>query len=480
MIPLHRPAVIESLVLIGGLLFIWATALTNIGVFAIDDYWSGVVTYLPASQHSTKGIIEAAGIRNPFSNLFLFAVARLGGMVGFTQPLAQYRFLLFILGTFSFSVFQTSIRLLFPPKEPGNDKPRLIAQLLFAFYFFMPFVFSRSMIESICSPWLLASGVAAQFYFDRRRFVYLAAAVFFITIASMFRVQAGLCALALLVLPIFCKKPKDLVPLSFLFFVFFVASGIPDWFLRGKLHESLMSYVGYNLKHADSYGIPPFWSFLSTLFLLTLPPALVIKLDWKKVKVRYQKYLPLVLFFVVFVLGHTVTRHKEERFLIPILPFFLILLALWIDLMKKSNAGTWRWWYLGTVNAALLLLTSFQTSQSNVLDFAKFLVNAPGINRVLSADFSLRYLFPAAFIGHPVILDVINEEQAVTASRNLTCGEVLTASSVALNSLLEKDSSLDVSGRFEPGFLEGVAVRLNPRQNYRRGAFTAYRKKKCG
>ncbi len=208
---------------------------------------------------------------------------------------------------------------------------------------------------------------------------------------------------------------------------------------------------------------------------LSLPPAFFLRyrtLDWKA---RYEPLLPVVLFFVPFLVMHTLVRHKEERFMIPLLPLFLMLLTpLLAFLIAHRDRYRWRLAFLGVVNGVLLALAVTSAPQRATLELARYVDANPAITTISRVgDF---ILVPTVFVSHPVTARESKELDDVALDCN---GVVAVLALTKMGKALAADPRLTRVAEFDPGPLERLLVAINPRHNARRGPVMVLRPKAC-
>ncbi len=107
----------------------------------------------------------------------------------------------------------------------------------------------------------------------------------------------------------------------------FLMLGLVDFFFFGQPFHTVKNYIEFNLVQAGSgqYGSSGFFYYLLGLWRSFRWPFLAFCL----LSALYPKNLyPLALTFVVYMLGHSIVGHKELRFLLPLLPFVGMGIAL--------------------------------------------------------------------------------------------------------------------------------------------------------
>ena len=452
-----------------GLGLVLSVGFFNQGIIALDDYSEGFARFIPAQNILFKNNLETAGIRLPFQSVFLLALSKLGLFLGITHPLNQVRFVLMVLGVLVYSI-QTSCAVMFFT-EP---RKRFLALLFCSFYFLLPLVYTRPLIENMSGAFVTLSAFCA-FYFDKTKQTrWISASVLSIACASLFRFQTGVCFVAIGFLVFLSQNKKTWAVFFGASVLSFLFTGLLDLFLTGGFHRSLLSYVTYNLQHSSSYGTTPFYTFALVFLGLSIPPSFLgryPRFSWKK---SYEPLLTVFLFWFVFLVAHSIIPHKEERFIIPILPLFLILLVPLAHYWFFERKSRWRIAYFCSVNFLLLPLTSFSTPQRNVIELVKYVDKNPKIKEVINYSDAV-VLFPIAF----ALRDFkVTPQKALlaTAAVLYNCG---TAVAVTEPDYHLSFRDYPVLATFSPGPLEGLLVKLNPRQNARRGTLYLLEGKLC-
>lgn len=445
-----------------GLLLTLSVAYFNQGILALDDYSEGIARFIPAQNHSFQQIIETTGIRLPFQALLLLALSKLAFFLGIVNPTHQLQFVLLVIGASVFSIQFFCAKRFF-------REPRLIylATFLASFYFVLPLVYSRPLIENLAGAFLTLSAYFASLYWEREQPRWIAFAVLSIAVSALFRFQTGICVVGILLLLALRKDKRGLLVFALSGVIAFLLTGLLDWSLTGGFHRSLSAYLHYNVSYSSGYGTTPFYTFFLLFIGLSLPPAflgLYKGLNWKK---TYQPLLPLVFYFLIFLVAHSIVPHKEERFMIPVLVVFLMLLTPLAGFWLIHPKGKWRVLFFCSLNFLLLPLASFSTPQQNVIGFVQYLNDHPRIQRVHNLKDSL-VLVPSAFTLNPFQVEKL-EDPALLSDDFGRCSEVLAVRQDILASHPELQSKYETIRAFSPGPLESLLVRLNPHRNLRRG-----------
>jgi Alg9-like mannosyltransferase family len=456
-----------------GLLFYLATALSNIGIVAIDDYACMISKIIPAQSHTVHQVIAERDIRSPFAPLVLLGLTKTALNLGIDSPANQLRFVLVLLGIFSFVTFSFTGSSFFE----GEKGKREWLLFLCGFYFLCPLFLTRPLIESLSAPFLLLSCGSASAYWKNERRKDLVLALIYVAIAAMFRFQSGICYLALLMMVLSKKKVGDILFLLLISGLVFLASGGLDYWITGGFHGSLLTYVNYNLHYSSSFGVTPFYTFILLFLGLSLPPTLLASnrnFDWR---LEYRSLIPVIFYFAVFLIIHSAVPHKEERFIIPILPLFLILLVPWIHSLAVLNPKGWRIRGFVVINLILLPVASFSIPQNNSIGLVQFLSAQSGIKNLISVEDTL-VLYPKEYTNQAPGLIRITLKEASQLTE-LDCKSVMAVRFDYADQLKNLTKYHVQLKKFQPGPLEQLGVVLNPSKNKRRGAILLYANPNC-
>lgn len=457
-----------------GLILTLLTAWINIGIIAVDDYAEGISLMIPAQHQKSLLEIANASLHPPVPKVILAVLGRVAHGLGLDEPANQLRFALVFLGLFSFGMnFGFALRHFKAPGSGMFSKHTIVSSLI-ALYFVCPLFMTRTLIESLSMPYLTASSFFACDYYRRGKGTSLAWAAVLLTLASLMRFQSGVCALALGFLVLVRWKAKDALILLFMGLSCFLVSGWVDWLLRGGFHSSLRGYVDYNLTHAsENHGKMPFHTFFVLFVALSIPPTFFLRyrgFNWRK---EYGSLLPCLLYFLLFLLSHSLIPHKEDRFMIPVLPLFLILLTPLLHYLV-AEGKKWRLVYFGAVNVVLLFFTCIHTPQNNIIGLALYVQRHPRIAMVKSVGDTL-VIFPHAFITRGVLVETVGS--SYLEKEHVSCGAVV----VAREDLIAQvwSARFKKTAVFRPGLLEYLLVKANPKHNARRGAIELFVSSEC-
>ena len=452
----------------GGIALAVLTGLSNLGIIAIDDYLHGFANMIPA-QAPLNAADVFGGIHPILPKLLLRALAQVPYSLGVADPFWQLRIALGVLGAIVFLIQFYAARVLFGLSREGD-----FAAFMLAFYFALPLFSTRPMIETVCMPLLTLSGAYAARYGRGDSRAYLLLALLFVVLASLMRFQAGVCFFVLPCLVFWQKRREDWGVFLLCVLGAFVLSGLPDVLYRGQFHGQLREYIRYNMAFSgEHFGRMPFYVFFVLAFALTLPPAFLSRyqgMDWKK---TYRGMGAVLGYVLVFLVAHSLSPHKEDRFIVPVLPlllFSLVPMAVWL----WDHGSVWRRWYFLGLNGFLLLLTCTNVPQKNLIGLAAWLSSHPEVRQVDYVNQSLIF-HPQAFL---VDKRDWNSRGGWKEYENTDCSRpVVVRSDISIDETWH--SRFREITRFEPGWIERALVRANPK-NARRGPLVLYIPRSCG
>ncbi len=450
----------------------FATALYNIGFIAVDDYHHGISYFIPAQKNTPTSVIAGADFRSPVPNLILLGMSTLGLNLGLESPSAQLRFVNFLL-TF-FALFGIWILSRIFPKESPEQKLSLLTMGL---YFGSPLFLSRPLVEALSAPWLALSLYFLQRYYrDRPQAASITACVLALSVASLFRFQAGICFLAIPIIIFLNGRFKDYIELLLASVAAFIITGLPDYFLKGHFHASLRDYINFNLQHSSMFGTTPFYSYFLLFLGLSIPPTFFAKFTKQEIKDFLCPLVPALLYFLLFLISHSMVPHKEERFMVPIAPIFLLLLVPFLK--KFHEERSWRRSYFWTLNALLLPLVCLSTVQNNTVSLALYLNQKTEVKKVIAWEDTLS-VFPRAYILRDDFKVESLKANEIIERKEWTCATLLAVRYDKINEVFLAPERFEKIKDFRPGLPEAAVVLLNPGKNARRGPIALYKPKGC-
>lgn len=231
---------------------------------------------------------------------------------------------------------------------------------------FMPNFSVQFLAEIVCIPPLLAG-----FYFlvkDQKRTLHtwLIAGLFF-GLAFTIRIHTMFFISGLGLLLLIRKKWMSAIIITIGFIISsFLVTGIIDIIFWDYPFQSVLNYFAFHEENATSVVNGPVYRYLLTILGFAVPPISVL-LFWGYYKGR-KYYLELFMASLFFLLFHSFFPHKQERFILPFFPFFIIMGIVgwemviknveWVkNRMKLFNSFWTFFWIMNIVGAFVLALT---------------------------------------------------------------------------------------------------------------------------
>lgn len=234
--------------------------------------------------------------------------------------------------------------------------------LLLALLWVFPSMSVRNLIEMACAPFLVIAGYHAVRYDDTKRPSFALWAGVFCGLAFVFRYQTAVVPLCMgLVLLV----RRDILAAACLAAGFAVSSflvqGMTDIVAYGRPYASFMAYFLYNKTAGGHYVTQPWYTYIFTLTGVLIPPISLLLMfgflrTWKRMALLFWP----TLLFLVF---HSLYPNKQERFLLPVMPFIVILgmIGWWEFADKSAFCAAHRkllrgcWIFFWCANSVLLL-----------------------------------------------------------------------------------------------------------------------------
>ncbi len=249
----------------------------------------------------------------------------------------------------------------------SNRKNAVTVGWLLALLWVMPFLSIRNLVEMASIPfltwgfWLLLK--------EEKNSNYLYAGLL-IGVAISFRYQIAIFAIAIAAYYFFKWKWKP-----FFWFclgvvaMFSATQGIVDTIVWGYPFAEFIGYATYNMNEGTQY-LPNsnyFMYFLVLMGLLLFPFGLLMMTGFFRTwKTQSILFIPTL----AFILFHTFYPNRQERFVLSVLPFFIILGVIGFEKLREKsfwnktwNVSTKIFWFLNIILFSLLSFTYTKMSR---------------------------------------------------------------------------------------------------------------------
>lgn len=441
--------------------------LLNDGFMATDEYWTGITRYIPAQKSSLANLVGPDDVKSPLQILPMHALAQTAYQLGVETPYLQYRFVILILGLLNIALLFFALKKLCEALKLNNQEQNFL-WLMLTFYFAAPFGLTRPMFESIAAPWPTLAGVYGLLYDKSEKKSDLLKAVFFVSVAFVLRQQLGFCALALIALALLKKKWNHVLWAGGVGLLFFVLAGIPDYFLRGQFHFSLLNLTIYNYHHGAEYGDRPITFYPVLIFIICFIPFLIKKYPKNFFKQNFIELKTFWMMLFLFVFLHSLFPQKWERFIISLIPILIFLIRPFLYYIHQHfSEHKFRLTGLYSINGILFVVATFFPAQKNLIEMSLYLDKHPEIKKIYRTNDIPGWITEAFILNKNFEYAESNlkEVQAVDWS---DCSKALVLGQFQLPEFQEVTSKLHLVAKFKVNLIEQVSYRLNPKNNQRR------------
>lgn len=363
---------------VAGLVARLVAAWCALGFFARDDYFHVLEPALRwlADPHFDwdRSDVPGAGIRSHLFPRVVWLILKTTSGFGITDPETSLSVVYSVVGLFSLAIVPGTYVL---ARRLLSERGTLLATWLASLHFAMPYVGTRLLIEALAMVPIVWSFYFLTFPSVRALFT----AGVFLGLGCWFRYQVIAVAPGIVVAMVIGhgkngaigKTIKLVVAVAMGGIVAIVAQGLFDLWTTGQFLGPLFKNVAVNANPPAELSRSSPITYLGLWLLLTAPPATVLVLPgmWNAGK----RLILLSAPFASFVLVHSFVPHKEDRFMLPVLPLFLVLLAAVPEELATSSSK-WltklaRWqkpmtYWFGLSHALFLLLAITGRSQLNI------------------------------------------------------------------------------------------------------------------
>lgn len=360
-----------------------------------------------------------------------------------------------------------------------DQKIAFRTSLLLPFLWFMPFLSVRNLIEMVCIPPL-----AIGFYFllrqkNERTDLFLAG--FFFALAFAFRYQTLIISGTIFVVFLFQKRFKSAFIYAFSLMLFaLLIQGSVDTFAWGYPFASFAEYVRYNLTHSGDYTSGPFYRYLLLLLgVFTFPLSIFILFLFFR---NFSRHIYITLPVVIFFIFHSIFPNKQERFILPIVPFiFAFGLANFFEYLKENNVLNTKKWVLNVIwilfwaiNLPLLFIFSINYGKKTRCEALYLLSKKNDVRGLYQITGKLGTFKPPEFYlnkyGTPVVeipeIKLLQEYTKDSLAPNYAIiygDEEVDSLTTAAERILNRKFILIAT--VEPSLADWILYKLNPKYN---------------
>ncbi len=161
------------------------------------------------------------------------------------------------------------------------------------------------------------------------------------------------------------------------FVAFFITQMDDVLWWGGQPFQHLLGYFGYNTANASGYPGSPFAYFSFIGYFILPPVSLFLAFGFFR---RWKKELLIFLPVFLFLLFHFIYPNRQERFILPALPFVVMLGVIgWNEFVfgskfwlhrKKLLSGCWKFfWVMNTVVMLVFCFTSGKKARVEAVSY---------------------------------------------------------------------------------------------------------------
>ena len=227
----------------------------------------------------------------------------------------------------------------------------------------VPIYFAPRALGETISMLPVAAGFALALPRIDRKWRLLGVAL--LTSAVFLRLQNGVFCVALLAALLLEKRLRECLEAAIVFTAGGLIYGLVDLLTWGDWFHSARAYLLFNLRGgANDWGVEPFTYYAGHLARLPWLWGIAL-VSFAFVGARRSPGLALAA--GLFLLVHSVTPHKEFRFLLPAFPLLAALTALGLEELRRLNPHVFRTATVVVLGIALLSGVTFQRLTFNDL-----------------------------------------------------------------------------------------------------------------
>lgn len=426
------------------------------------------------------------GGSQPDGHSFLYSgihylLFRLCGFLNFNDPQAKMYLVRFLHAAFSLITVYYGYKL--TEKLSSREEAKL-SGLLLAIFWAIPFASVRNLVEVVCIPFMMLGiwYIYKARETGRGRQLYLVAGII-MGLGFSIRFQTAIFISGVGLVMLLSKQWKPMLYFSIGVLLSIISvQGIIDYFIWGYPFAEMGEYIRYNIEAANDYITGPWYRYLIFLSMFLIPPVSFFLFVgffrvWKK---HFLIFLPVF----IFVLFHSIFPNKQERFILPVIPFIIILGVIgWTDFIRQSTF--WKkypgllhvcWTFFWIINTAVLFIITPMYSKKARVEGMVYLSRYKDITNILIEDInrSGAVIIPQFYLQQWVKVGEISKKNpselyakwmhSVNANRYprfvIFYGpEQLEQRLGNLKKLLP---GIIYETTIEPGFIDGLLYRANP------------------
>lgn len=263
--------------------------------------------------------------------------------------------------------------------------------LILAVLWFIPMLSVRNLVEVVCIPFLMYGTWIVLRNFDHPKpagaFI-LAGVITGLAFSVRFQTLFFAFGMGLAILLKGRWKQSLWFGAGFFLSAGLVQAGL-DLFVWGKPFMELGEYVRYNIESSGSYIANAWYTYILLLLGILIPPvSLFIFFGFFR---SWRKHLILFLPAFIFLLFHSLFPNKQERFILPVVPFMIIAgIAGWQQFVdertwfaRHKKVLRFSWIFFWVLNLLLVFPVTVMYSKKARVESMTYLSKYPDIKDIV-------------------------------------------------------------------------------------------------
>ena len=305
---------------------------------------------------------------------------------------------------------------------------------MLALLWFMPMMSVRNLVEMVCilplmyTTWLLVKAEDQDW-----KLFLLAGIVGGLAFSVRFQTFTFVAGLGMVLF--FQKRWQQvfLFGIGVVVSIFLVQGGI-DYFVWGRPFIQFEAYTLYNLSNAYNYIIGPWYNYLILIPGLLVPPlGLFLFFGYF---LAFRKHPILFYPALLFIIFHSLFPNKQERFILPVVPFVLMAgILCWTQFYENSKFWQSRTrLYKGLIrfsviaNCVLLVFLTPASTKISLMDAMTYLSEKNGDHPIVfeNTNSNSPIILPRFYLRHWVGYTVLMRDSEFLQIPSLFSGNQLS------------------------------------------------------
>jgi hypothetical protein len=254
--------------------------------------------------------------------------------LGMEDPQSKMLLIRILHAFFSLLIVWLGIRL---AERLADSRSAVMTGWILALLAFLPNFSVRNLVEMVCIPPLMGAVWYLLRFESERLMKWALWSGVLLGIAAGIRYQAAVFGAGLGLYLLMMRQWLGAILLAAGFAGAFFLTQISDLVIWKKPFAEFGEYVRYNLVSGGEYIVLPWYTYLLTIAGALIPPfGLFLIAGFLR---NWRKHLIVFLPVVLFVLIHSLIGNKQERFILPALPFMILSGSAWcVSFMERTDA----------------------------------------------------------------------------------------------------------------------------------------------